>query len=185
MCTKHGLILFHELEELVANRAKEKAAELEAADGKALPRPPASTEGAGDGAEGAQVTFVDDSPKVSPTAARKQALEQRLLKAENTGAAGGATGGFNNLQDERVLLLELLVGCSWGATSTIVAADRKRRGGKGPQADLRLTLTLIVTLTLIFTLTLTLTLARRTCAVQRSPRRTSCSRRKSTGPRRA
>ena len=25
------------------------------------------------------------------------------------------------------------VGCSWGVTSTIVAADRKRRGGKGPQ----------------------------------------------------
>ena len=108
---------------------------------------------------------------MSPTAARKQALEQRLLKAGSTGAAGGATGGFNNLQDERVLLLELLVGCSWGVTSTIVAADRKRRCGKGPQADLRLTLTLIVTLTLIFTLTLTLTLTRRTCAVRRSPRR--------------
>ena len=53
MCTKHGLILFHELEELAANKAKEKAVELEAADGKALPRPPASTEGEGDGARGA------------------------------------------------------------------------------------------------------------------------------------
>ena len=103
----------------VANRAKEKAAELEAADGKALPRPPASeVQGEGDGAEGAQVTFVDDSPKVSPTAARKQALEQRLLKAGNTGAAGGATGGFNNLQDERVLLLELLVGLALGLALT-------------------------------------------------------------------
>ena len=36
-----------------------------------------------------------------------------------------------------MLLLELLIGAAWGVTSTIVAADRKRRGGKGPSADLR------------------------------------------------
>ena len=106
-------------------KAKEKAAELEAADGKALPRPPASTEGEGDGAEGAQVTFVDDSPKVSPTAARKQALEQRLLKGGNTGAAGGATGGFNNLQDPTLsltvtLTLTLTATVSAGKTHTMV-----------------------------------------------------------------
>ena len=43
----------------------------------------------------------------------------------------------NEEEDERVHMLELLVGCAWGVTATVVAADRKRRGGRGPAADLR------------------------------------------------
>ena len=131
MCTKHGLLLFHELEE-VAKKAKGDAGDFaagvsmndimaKAAGGQQQPpRPPA--EGATGGAEGAEgtpaVTFVDEGPSVSPSVFRKLALEQRLKKA-STGAAG-VSGRFEppptkestnaKLQDERVLLLELLVG---------------------------------------------------------------------------
>ena len=130
MCTKHGLLLFHELEE-VAKKAKGDAGDFaagvsmndimaKAAGGQQQPsRPPA--EGATGGAEGAEgtpaVTFVDEGPSVSPSVFRKLALEQRLKKA-STGAAG-VSGRFEppptkestnaKLQDERVLLLELLV----------------------------------------------------------------------------